>query len=162
MIDGSGISQIVLIWMLLDFTDVQSTLVQVMACCLTAPSHYLSRCWPRSLSPHGVTRPQWVNLLHTEFCIFCHFSMMRWHWWLKSFPMEDKDMIILYNQYHGCWWPGDTRSQGISRHGIDLVCLEIFHCSHEKGWDKVWTLFRCYFTCYLLLGCIITSYLCYQ
>ena len=30
--------------------------------CLTAPSHYLSQSWPRSLSPYGVTRPQWVNL----------------------------------------------------------------------------------------------------
>ena len=24
-------------------------------------SHYLSQCWPRSMSPHGVTTPQWVN-----------------------------------------------------------------------------------------------------
>ena len=23
--------------------------------------HYLSQCWLRSLSPYGVTRPQWVN-----------------------------------------------------------------------------------------------------
>ena len=23
--------------------------------------HYLSQCWPRSVSPYGVTRPQWVN-----------------------------------------------------------------------------------------------------
>ena len=26
-----------------------------------ATSHCLSQCWPRSLSPYGVTRPQWVN-----------------------------------------------------------------------------------------------------
>ena len=38
-----------------------STLAQVMACCLTAPSHYLNQCWPRSLSPYGVTRPQLVK-----------------------------------------------------------------------------------------------------
>ena len=25
------------------------------------------------------------------------------------------------SQYHGCWWPGDGRSQTISSHGIDLV-----------------------------------------
>ena len=37
------------------------TLVQVMAWCHQATSHYLSQCWPRSLSPYGVTRPQWVN-----------------------------------------------------------------------------------------------------
>ena len=40
-----------------DFTDRKSTLVQVM----TAPSHYLGQCWPRSMSPNGVTKPQWVN-----------------------------------------------------------------------------------------------------
>ena len=63
VIDGWGIScEIVLIWMSLDFTDDQSTLVQVMAWCRQAASHYLSQCWPRSLSPYGVTRPQWVNI----------------------------------------------------------------------------------------------------
>ena len=62
MIDGWGIShEIALIWMSLDFTDDQSTLDQVMAWCRQAASHYLSQCWPRSLSPYGVTRPQWVK-----------------------------------------------------------------------------------------------------
>ena len=61
VIDGWGIScEIVLIWMSLDFTDYQSTLVQVMARCRQATSHYLSQCWPRSLSLYGVTRLQWV------------------------------------------------------------------------------------------------------
>ena len=27
-------------------------------------------------------------------------------------------LLILYRQYHACWWSGDFRSQGISRHGI--------------------------------------------
>ena len=40
----------------------KSTLVQVMAWCRQATSHYLSQCWPRSLSPYGVTRPQWVKM----------------------------------------------------------------------------------------------------
>ena len=57
VIDGWSIScEIALIWMSLDFTDDQSTLVQVMAWCRLATSHYLSQCWPRSLSPCGVTR----------------------------------------------------------------------------------------------------------
>ena len=47
--------------MSLDLTDDKSTLVQVMAWCRQAPSHYLSQCWPRSLSPYDITRPQWVN-----------------------------------------------------------------------------------------------------
>ena len=47
--------------MSLDLTDEESTLVQVMAWCRQATSHYLSPCWPRSLSPYGVTRPQCVK-----------------------------------------------------------------------------------------------------
>ena len=44
-----------------DTTDDKSTLVQVMAWCRQATSHYLSQCWPRSMSPNGVTMPQWVK-----------------------------------------------------------------------------------------------------
>ena len=34
-----------------------------MAWCRQATSHYLSQCWPRSLPPYDVTRPQWVKCL---------------------------------------------------------------------------------------------------
>ena len=40
---------------------VSKTLLQVMTWCRRATSHYLIQYWPRSMSPHGVTRPQWVN-----------------------------------------------------------------------------------------------------
>ena len=33
-----------------------------MAWCLQATSHYLNHCWLRSISPYGITRPQWVKL----------------------------------------------------------------------------------------------------
>ena len=62
VIDGWSISdKIVLKWMPMDLIDGKSTLVQVMAWCCQATSHYLSQCWPRSLSPCGVIMPQWVN-----------------------------------------------------------------------------------------------------
>ena len=62
MIDGWSIScEIILRWMSLDLTDEKSTLVQVMAWCHQATSHYLSQCWPRSMPPCGITMPQWVN-----------------------------------------------------------------------------------------------------
>ena len=68
MIDGWGISfEIAVMWMTLDFTDDQSILVQVIAWCRQATSHYLSQCWPRSLSSYGVTRPQWVESFHTKW-----------------------------------------------------------------------------------------------
>ena len=38
--------------------------------------------------------------------------------------MENNDLFILHIQQHSCWCPGDARSQFISSHGIDLVCVE--------------------------------------
>ena len=93
----------------LDLTDDKSTLVQVMAWCHQATSHYLSQCWPRSLSPYGVTRPQSVNSLQASQAIWCHRS------WLKilevggnrllpdgtkPLPLLNIDSSILVNILH--------------------------------------------------------------
>ena len=53
-------------WLSLNLSDDKSTLVQVMAWCHQATSHYLSHCWPRSMSKYGISRPQWV---HTSCCL---------------------------------------------------------------------------------------------
>ena len=42
-------------------TEDTSTLVLVLAWCRQATSRYLNQCRPRSSTPYGVTRPQWVN-----------------------------------------------------------------------------------------------------
>ena len=78
VIECWGIScEIALIWMSLYFTDDQWTLVHVMAWCRQAASHYLIQCWPRSLSPYGVTRPQWVEkTVSTSNC-----GMVERHFW---------------------------------------------------------------------------------
>ena len=68
--------EIALRWIPLDLTDDKSTLVQVMAWCHQATSHYLSQCWPRSMSPNGVTRPQWVNGCMLSY----HSGLFHWHW----------------------------------------------------------------------------------
>ena len=47
------------------------------------------------------------------------------HFHFHFFHMEDLDMVIIYSQYHGCWWPGNrSLSQGISSYCINLVFLE--------------------------------------
>ena len=56
-------SDIGLSWVPLNLTDGKSTLVQVMAWCCQATTHYLIQCWPRSISPYGITGPQWVNVI---------------------------------------------------------------------------------------------------
>ena len=72
-IDGKGVAcAIALELMPLNLTDYKPTLVQVMTWCHQAPSHYLSQCWPRSMTPCGVTGPQWVKLRISE------------HTWLSS------------------------------------------------------------------------------
>ena len=43
--------------------DEKSTFVLVMAWCRQATYLYLNLSWARSLSPYGVTWPQWVNIL---------------------------------------------------------------------------------------------------
>ena len=60
--------EIVLKWMPQNFTDVNSTMVQVMAWCRQATSHYPSQCWSRSLSPFDINKPQLVNSLAPGWC----------------------------------------------------------------------------------------------
>ena len=47
-------------WVLQNPTDDRLTLVQAIAWCRQVTSHYLSQCWPQSMSPYDVTRRQWV------------------------------------------------------------------------------------------------------
>ena len=54
VINICGIScKIALGWMSLDRTNDKSAMVQVMAC-RQATGHYLTQCWPISLSPYNV------------------------------------------------------------------------------------------------------------
>ena len=55
---------------------------------------------------------------------FFHFLILKRQRSLKSSLLNDKKLVILHSQYHGCWWPGEARSQGISRHGIDLALTQ--------------------------------------
>ena len=56
-----------------DLTGDKSTLIQLMARCRQATSHYLYQCWPRSPMPYGITRPQWVNMLKPRQTCY-HFT----------------------------------------------------------------------------------------
>ena len=54
-------SVVALRWMPRNFTDGKSTLVVVIAWCHQATCHLLSQCCPKSMSPYGIIRPQWVK-----------------------------------------------------------------------------------------------------
>ena len=58
--DGWGVScEIAIRWISMNLTGVKSALPQ-------ATSHYLSQCWPSSMTPYGIDRPQWVYSLAPE------------------------------------------------------------------------------------------------
>ena len=65
--------------------DDKSTLVQVMAWCLMAPSHYLTPCWTRSMSPYVITRPQWVNAVYDSPPVQMKYP---WKVWLNKSPQS--------------------------------------------------------------------------
>ena len=82
--DVMNLSQLWIRWIPLNLTDEKSTLVQVMAWCRQATSHYLSQCWPRSMSPNGITRPQWVN--NADMSLPCEMSIpyvSPQSWWCR-------------------------------------------------------------------------------
>ena len=78
--------------MQLDLTDDKSTLVQVMAWCRQTPSHYLSQCWPRFMSPYGIIRPQWVKLINSLQKLWAISSTMR----QKTMESETKFFKMLW------------------------------------------------------------------
>ena len=52
--------------------------------------------------------------------------------------MEQLYMLpILYCQYHTCRCPGDLRSQGIRRHNIDQIGLNILSLVSENLSSKI-------------------------
>ena len=93
VIDGWRVScKIVLKWMPTDLTDGKSTLVQIMAWCRQATSHYLSQCWPISVSPYGVIRPQWVNT-----------DLITLSWMLSNGNTINLNQLLMSNN-----WPDDN------------------------------------------------------
>ena len=82
----------------------KSTLVQVMAWCRQATSHYLSQCWPRSLSPYGVTRPQmsWYIEAETKWPSFCRwpFQMYFLQWKYQNFNWNFTEICSQVSN----WW----------------------------------------------------------
>ena len=104
-------------WMPWDLTDDKSPLVQVMAWCHQATSHYLNQCFPRSLSPYGVTRPQWV----------------------KAHPSHANPLICSWPQ--SCWWRFIECCRNCSKLMHHLICQTLFIALRHFP-DNI---FRCFF-----------------
>ena len=123
--------EVALRWMSLDLTDDKLTFVQAMAWCRQATIHYVSQFWPKSLSPHSVTRPQWVNLFplsHQATSICQGKSTKPWKtdeiWEYISKKFESKFQNVVCN--HGALVLGLHVSRRKHRRHMMVISLQIF------------------------------------
>ena len=122
-----------------NLTDDKSTLVQVMTWCRKATSHYLNQCWPRSPTPHGITRPQWVKLaltmawwprsmvsygggkkqwvkMNSRYITATEVSKFKLlaHWWLNigayNGLAQNRQQAITRTNVYTIHWPGLTNT----------------------------------------------------
>ena len=125
VIGGWGISCEIntLRWLSLDLTDGKSTLVQVIAWCCKAASHFLSLCWPRSMSPYGVTRPQRV-----KFSSHYHSQPMFNRSWLHFY------LFIFENEYQDY----EHFGRMLKVHMFIFECVVcVWLCSYYSNWPLV-------------------------
>ena len=140
--------EIALRWMPLDLTD-KSTLVQVMAWCRQATSHYLSQCWSRSMSPNDVTRPQWVKRLSPlpEPILTKFYEVIWYHQWAQNFHASltlCPTICGIYTLWFRFPWWIDSISQipqctcSISHHAPfrTKMCKFLFWKLHDGMWDR--------------------------
>ena len=124
-------------WKPQDLTDGYWTLVQVMASCLMAPSHFLCQCWP-NLCHHM------ASLGHNEFIMVTPVPMMRpWGIWENVHTnFQNKAVYISWDL--PCFaWPICLYSLHISwgtwgpfyKHGLILIPAWVNNYIHYKGWD---------------------------
>ena len=106
-------------WMPWNPTDEKSKLVQVMVWCRQATSHYLSLCWPTSLSPYVVIRTHWVKTVEhtsntvgvTEMPVYLNIAPKKLFWsklWDKCSSILwsfNYKRIALHEIVRKCWCP---------------------------------------------------------
>ena len=114
-----------------------SWLVQVMAWCRQATSHYLSQYWPRSMLPNGITRPQWVNAIYVSL-----IAGELWNYlfsipavWIVSAIRREITWSTIYCSIGVIWyWP------------ILPIPFRITSPLTHWGWDKIDATFQTTFS----------------
>ena len=75
-----------------------------------ALSYYLRQCWPRSMSPYGVTRPEWIT----------HEDVIKWKHFPRNWPFVRGIHRSPVNSPHKGQWRGALM--------FTLICARI------NGW----------------------------
>ena len=112
-------------------TGDKSTLVQVMAWCHQATSHYLNQCWPRSMSPYGVTRPQRVivHISSRNGLVLSGNKPLLNQCWPKSVSLGYIELNEKTTLGTGIWFHVHTlRPQQNGEHFADKIFLKENYC----------------------------------
>ena len=118
--------------MSLDLTEDKSTLVQVMAWCCQATSHYLSQRWPRSLSPYGVIRPQWVNWCVRKILLRNHQNPI--HFYARTYTQECGLQNFGHVAQRLMWW--ETHRNVLQRTSLEYTDSKSFSTSRVAAWNE--------------------------
>ena len=112
------------------FINEKSTLVQVMAWCHQATSRWLSQCWPRTISPYAIARPQRVkrNPTWLWYILCMHFilSILQIIFCIFSAHILSKNLNQMHKPSRQCyaWMSYKVLSSWIT---IALSNLEAMH-----------------------------------
>ena len=125
-----------------NLTNKKLTLIQVMAWRhqdkSQAISHHLNQYWPRSVSPYGITRPQWVEVYLIKYAQF--FCALFWFgdcftilggcksFAYSSFSTRASVAAVLsrYLCVSSCLWVNTLRPRQNGRHFADDTFKRIF------------------------------------
>ena len=123
----------------------RSTLVQVMACCLMAPSHYLNQCWLI------ISKVQW----HSSECNFTRDTSAISHW----NKLENYLSKILFKSPRNQWVKRHFSSWTLPNRGNHTITpvpwrisLLAWHRSHDSLISDNQAICMLYGTCCLHLG----------
>ena len=108
-------------WLPQNLSNEKSTLVQVMAWCRQATSHYQNQCWPRSLTSYGITRPQWVK--GATYLRYVYSSLLQWPLFNRSPVGRSHTLTLTWSndQLYNCS-PSQLVSTAMAyREGLDQV-----------------------------------------
>ena len=83
-----------------------STQAQVMACCLTAPSHYLNQCWLTSVRSNGIhLRAISYEIPQSPFTkIILTITYLKLNWNIPGANEVPIILIWLYSPAQRSWW----------------------------------------------------------
>ena len=120
-------NSIALRWMQDSLSNGRSILDQVMAWCRPTTSHYLVQCWPRYISPYGVTKPLWVR----------YDTGIRIHHWSIYFAARTITIIMFPKRVKQSK-AGDSRHP-VEENGNDVIPRSIKDASSTTwNWNGNW------------------------